>query len=54
MKTLDSDPGVTVPVIQFEKDGAEDAGLCRLTCLAIGHSPLSGMPLRRYTRIPAS
>ncbi len=33
VKTLDGHPGLTVPVIQFEKDGAEDAGLVKIDLL---------------------
>jgi error-prone DNA polymerase len=33
VKTLDRWPGLTVPVIQFEKDGAEDAGLVKIDLL---------------------
>ncbi len=33
VKTLDGFPDVTVPVIQFEKDGAEDAGLVKIDLL---------------------
>ena len=33
VKTLDGYPGLTVPVIQFEKDGAEDAGLVKIDLL---------------------
>ena len=33
MKTLDGHPDLTVPVIQFEKDGAEDAGLIKIDLL---------------------
>ncbi|HWA59290.1 MAG TPA: hypothetical protein VG692_18700, partial [Gemmatimonadales bacterium] len=32
-KVLDGYPGLTVPVIQFEKDGAEDAGLVKIDLL---------------------
>jgi DNA-directed DNA polymerase III PolC len=32
-KTLDSDPDLPVPVIQFEKDGTEDAGLVKIDLL---------------------
>jgi error-prone DNA polymerase len=32
-KELDGDPELTVPVIQFEKDGAEDAGLVKIDLL---------------------
>jgi error-prone DNA polymerase len=32
-KTLDGHPGLAVPVIQFEKDGAEDAGLVKIDLL---------------------
>jgi len=32
-KTLDGFPGVALPVIQFEKDGAEDAGLIKIDLL---------------------
>jgi DNA-directed DNA polymerase III PolC len=32
-KTLDGHPDLTVPVIQFEKDGAEDAGLVKIDLL---------------------
>lgn len=32
-KQLDGYPGLTVPVIQFEKDGAEDAGLVKIDLL---------------------
>jgi len=32
-KVLDGAPGLTVPVIQFEKDGAEDAGLVKIDLL---------------------
>ena len=32
-KQLDGAPGLTVPVIQFEKDGAEDAGLVKIDLL---------------------
>jgi error-prone DNA polymerase len=33
VKTLDGHPDLTVPVIQFEKDGAEDAGLIKIDLL---------------------
>ncbi len=33
VKTLDGFPDLTVPVIQFEKDGAEDAGLVKIDLL---------------------
>ena len=33
VKTLDGHPDLTVPVIQFEKDGAEDAGLVKIDLL---------------------
>jgi error-prone DNA polymerase len=33
VKVLDGAPDVTVPVIQFEKDGAEDAGLVKIDLL---------------------
>jgi error-prone DNA polymerase len=33
VKTLDGAPDLTVPVIQFEKDGAEDAGLVKIDLL---------------------
>lgn len=33
VKTLDDAPDVTIPVIQFEKDGAEDAGLVKIDLL---------------------
>ena len=33
VKTLDGYPDLTVPVIQFEKDGAEDAGLVKIDLL---------------------
>jgi DNA polymerase III alpha subunit len=33
VKTLDRHPDLTVPVIQFEKDGAEDAGLIKIDLL---------------------
>jgi DNA-directed DNA polymerase III PolC len=33
VKQLDGAPGLTVPVIQFEKDGAEDAGLVKIDLL---------------------
>jgi error-prone DNA polymerase len=33
VKQLDGHPDVTVPVIQFEKDGAEDAGLVKIDLL---------------------
>ncbi|HEY8258983.1 MAG TPA: DNA polymerase III subunit alpha [Gemmatimonadales bacterium] len=33
VKTLDGYPGLTVPVIQFEKDGAEDVGLVKIDLL---------------------
>jgi error-prone DNA polymerase len=33
VKTLDGHPGLSVPVIQFEKDGAEDAGLVKIDLL---------------------
>jgi error-prone DNA polymerase len=33
VKALDGAPGLTVPVIQFEKDGAEDAGLVKIDLL---------------------
>ena len=33
VKVLDDAPDVTVPVIQFEKDGAEDAGLVKIDLL---------------------
>jgi DNA-directed DNA polymerase III PolC len=33
VKTLDRHPELTVPVIQFEKDGAEDAGLVKIDLL---------------------
>ncbi|MBA3258195.1 MAG: DNA polymerase III subunit alpha, partial [Gemmatimonadales bacterium] len=33
VKTLDDHPDLTVPVIQFEKDGAEDAGLVKIDLL---------------------
>ncbi|MEO7987873.1 MAG: DNA polymerase III subunit alpha, partial [Gemmatimonadales bacterium] len=33
VKTLEGHPGLTVPVIQFEKDGAEDAGLVKIDLL---------------------
>jgi error-prone DNA polymerase len=33
MKELDGAPDLTVPVIQFEKDGAEDAGLVKIDLL---------------------
>jgi DNA-directed DNA polymerase III PolC len=32
-KTLDGFPGLTVPVVQFEKDGTEDAGLVKIDLL---------------------
>jgi error-prone DNA polymerase len=33
VKTLEGHPGLTIPVIQFEKDGAEDAGLVKIDLL---------------------
>jgi error-prone DNA polymerase len=33
VKVLDGHPGLTVPVIQFEKDGTEDAGLVKIDLL---------------------
>nr|MBA3317196.1 DNA polymerase III subunit alpha [Gemmatimonadales bacterium] len=33
VKALEDNPGLTVPVIQFEKDGAEDAGLVKIDLL---------------------
>ncbi len=33
VKTLDGSPDLTVPAIQFEKDGAEDAGLVKIDLL---------------------
>ena len=33
VKVLDGNPDLTVPVIQFEKDGAEDAGLIKIDLL---------------------
>ena len=33
VKTLEGHPDLTVPVIQFEKDGAEDAGLVKIDLL---------------------
>ncbi|HEX2638745.1 MAG TPA: DNA polymerase III subunit alpha [Gemmatimonadales bacterium] len=33
VRTLDGHPDLTVPVIQFEKDGAEDAGLIKIDLL---------------------
>ena len=33
VKELDGNPNLTVPVIQFEKDGAEDAGLVKIDLL---------------------
>jgi DNA-directed DNA polymerase III PolC len=33
VKTLDGHPDLTIPVIQFEKDGAEDAGLVKIDLL---------------------